>query len=140
MSGLCIATALGAMLAALPVERFTLAWTHSVEKIHWEEDYELRDGRLHLTAARVRGHGAGMEIPEGARRRGDAWEYRPATAPLAVLTLAASPYGGDYELCVEGRCRRLRELAPADGPVTLSECRGSAGRDGAEVGIPGGNQ
>jgi hypothetical protein len=140
VSSLCIATVLGAVLATLPVERFTLAWTHSVEKIRWEEDYELRDRHLHLVAARVRGQGAGMEIPDGAKRRGDAWEYRPSMAPLTALTLAASPYGGEYQLCFDGRCRLMRELAPADGPVTLSECRGSAAGDGAEVGKPGGDQ
>jgi hypothetical protein len=122
MSGLCIASVVGVLIATLPVERFTLAWNHSVEKIRWEEEYEVRPGGLQLVLASVRGNGAGMEIPEGAVRRGDAWEYRSAVAPLAELMLAASPYGGDYELCLDGRCRALRTLVKVDGPLRLAAC------------------
>jgi hypothetical protein len=120
--GLCLVAAVGAVLATIPGDRFTLAWEHSVEKIRWEEDYELREGRIVPVVARVRGSGAGMEIPEGAIRRAGGWEYRVNLPPLERLRLAASPHGGDYELCIEGRCRRLRALVPGDAPVDLVAC------------------
>lgn len=122
MSGICITTLFGAVLATLPVDRFTLAWEHSVEKVRWEEDYERRGDTLVLTAARVHGHGAGMEVPDGATRHGDAWEYRPHLSALASLRLAASPEGGDYDVCISGGCRPLRTLTRNPGPLEFRAC------------------
>jgi len=34
----------------LPGSAFTLAWTHSIEKVRWEEDYEVRLTRSEFTA------------------------------------------------------------------------------------------
>ncbi len=113
MIGLCLAVA-SVLVATLPAERFTLAWTHSVERIHWEEDYVIRADRLELIAARVHGSGAGMEIPQGARYRNGAWEYRPQVAPLARLRLAHSGAAGDYMLCWAQGCKTLSELAGQD--------------------------
>jgi hypothetical protein len=113
MIGLCLSVA-SVLVATLPTERFTLAWTHSVEKIRWEEDYAINAGRLELTAARVHGSGAGMEIPEGARYRDGAWEYRPRTEPLARLRLAHSGAAGDYTLCWAQGCQTLAKLAARD--------------------------
>lgn len=113
MIGLCLAVA-SVLAATVPAERFTLAWTHSVEKIRWEEDYVIRAGRLELIAARVHGSGAGMEIPEGARYRDGAWEYQPRTEALARLRLAHSGAAGDYTLCWAQGCKTLSELAGRD--------------------------
>jgi hypothetical protein len=121
MSALCLAAALA--VATVPTERFTLAWTHSVEKVRWEEDYLVRREGLVLVEARVRGNGAGMEIPEGAQFRGGAWHYRPRLAPLARLRLARSEFAGDYEICRDGRCTPLARLLPAPSDtVELYPC------------------
>ena len=106
MSLLCLAVA-GSVVAALPVERFTLAWVHSVEKLRWEEDYAIVNDRLALTEARIRGSGAGMEPPPDAILRDGIWRYRPAVGALARLELARSKEVPDYELCLEGDCRPL---------------------------------
>jgi hypothetical protein len=121
---LCIAS--GAVAAVLAVESFTLAWTHSVEKIRWEEDWRLSAGRLHLVEARIRGAGAGMEPPEGARLENDVWRYAPHVEPLPRLRLANSAFTADYELCAEGRCRPLAEVAVGaeNEPVELFVCTG----------------
>jgi len=66
MIGLCLGLA-GVVWAQLPVSSFTLAWDHTIEKIRWEEDYRVTEQGLVLEEARVRGNGAGMEIPEDAR-------------------------------------------------------------------------
>jgi hypothetical protein len=113
MIGLCLSVA-SVLVAMLPTERFTLAWTHSVEKIRWEEDYAINARHLELIAARVRGSGAGMEIPEGARYRDGAWEYQPRTEPLARLRLAHSGVAGDYTLCWAQGCQPLSRLAGRD--------------------------
>jgi hypothetical protein len=115
MSMLCLAAA--AFSVALPIQSFTLAWTHSIEKIRWEEDYRIEGGRLVLTEARIRGSGAGMEPPEGAVLENGAWHYRPALPPLPQLRLARSPYTSDYSLCWENRCHPMAEIA---GPVERS--------------------
>lgn len=111
MSGICLYLA-GGLLAATLGDSFTLAWTHSVEKIEWQEDWRLADGRLALTAARVKGSGAGMEPPPGAILADGAWHYTPAVAPLAELRLARSGAVADYRLCRDGHCRTLGELMP----------------------------
>jgi hypothetical protein len=106
---LCLTAA--ALSLALPLQTFTLAWTHSIEKIRWEEDYEVSGSVLRLTEARIRGHGAGMEVPEGAILRDGVWHYKPAIATVESLNLARSPYTADYELCWDGVCRSMREVA-----------------------------
>ena len=112
MSGLCLAAA--AFSVALPIQTFTLMWTHSIEKVRWEEDYRIESGGLVLDEARVRGSGAGMEPPPGAVLKNGTWHYRPALSPLPRLRLARSPYTADYTLCWDGRCRPMADIA---GPV-----------------------
>ena len=63
MIALCLGMA-GSVWATLPLQSFTLAWQHTVEKVLWEEDYRLSERGLLLEEARVRGSGAGMEIPD----------------------------------------------------------------------------
>ncbi len=122
---LCIAA--GALAATLAVESFTLAWTHSIEKIRWEEDWRIENGRLHLVEARIRGSGAGMEPPAGAILENGTWRYMPDIAPLETLRLAHSSFVPPYELCFAGRCRPLAELVGSaeNGTVTLFACPGS---------------
>ena len=62
---LCLASA--GIVKALQVAAFTLAWTHSIEKIEWQEDWRITPQGLELTQARVKGSGAGMEPPPQAR-------------------------------------------------------------------------
>ncbi len=109
---LCLA-AVG-LAVSLPLQSFTLAWTHSIEKIRWEEDYRIVDRHLVLTEARILGTGAGMEPPEGAVLKNGVWHYKPALAPLERVRLARSPYVADYSICWGGACRPMAEIA---GPV-----------------------
>ena len=124
--GVCLALALSAQTLSPvfePVERFTLAWTHSIEKVRWEEDYavERRDGKPVLLAlkARVRGSAAGMEPPEDAVLRGGWYEYQPQTWSPKGLRLTRSAYTADYEWCVNGQCQPMANLLPSDGDITL---------------------
>lgn len=118
MTGLCLGLAALVQLA-LPTDQVTVAWTHSIEKIRWEEDYRIEGDKLQALAARVRGSGAGMEIPDDAQWRQGAWEYRPHLAPLQRLRLTRSTFTADYQLCWEGQCRSLTELLgpAAEGSV-----------------------
>ncbi|MBD3763886.1 MAG: DUF1850 domain-containing protein [Rhodobacterales bacterium] len=61
---LCV-TAAGGVLA-LAVSGFTLDWTHSVERVRWEEDWAVSSTALRPVRGRIRGSGAGMEVPPGA--------------------------------------------------------------------------
>jgi len=112
MTGLCLAAA--GLAVTLPLQAFTLGWTHSIEKIRWEEDYRIVDLRLQLVEARIRGTGAGMEAPTGAILKDGVWHYRPALPPLKRLHLARSGYVADYEMCWDGVCHPMAEIA---GPV-----------------------
>jgi hypothetical protein len=109
----------------VPVQAFTLAWTHSIEKIRWEEDYRVQtdaQGQPVLVAgkARVLGSGAGMDPPPDAVHYDNGWyEYQPHTKPLQILRLTRSPYTADYDWCVKGHCQPLRGVMPTDGDVTL---------------------
>lgn len=110
MTGICLAA--GLIVATLPLHSFTLAWTHSIEKIRWEEDYRIIDRRLVLEEARIRGTGAGMEPPPDAVLENGIWSYSPALTPLEALRLSHSPYAAGYEICSGGRCRPLAEILP----------------------------
>ncbi len=100
---------------------FTLSWTHSVEKVRWEEDWRLTPHGLQIVEARVRGTGAGMEIPEGAVLKDGAWSYRPAVKPQAQVVLAQSGATvGGWRICGENACRDFGQQAGA--VVTLKAC------------------
>jgi len=120
---LCLSA--GALAATLALQGFTLAWTHSIEKTRWEEDWRIADGELHLVAARIRGSGAGMEPPADAVLRNGVWHYRPHVAPQARLRLAHTPYAAAYELCGTDGCRPLADHLPglpATADITLAPC------------------
>ena len=122
----CLAAA-GAV-TVLAAQAFTLAWTHSIEKIRWEEDWRVEGASLRLVEARIRGSGAGMEPPAGSLFAHGVWHYDPHLPPLAELRLTLSPYTAGYTLCEGSECRPLVERLPATarpetGVVTVSVCR-----------------
>lgn len=107
-----ICLAAGAASAVLAAQAFTLAWTHSIEKTRWEEDWRIEDRLLVLDAARIRASGAGMEPPVGAVLKDGVWHYRPALPPQRALRLTYSLYAADYVLCANGHCAPLAERLP----------------------------
>lgn len=117
---LCLAR--GAASLVLATSQFTLAWTHSIEKTRWEEDWRVTPAGLLVVEARISGSAAGMEPPEGAVLRGGVWHYHPTLPPQPSVTLAASGFTADHELCLPGRCRPLHEWIAGDAPVRLSTC------------------
>jgi hypothetical protein len=118
---LCILAA--GKTTVLAASAFTLAWTHSVEKTRWEEDWRVTPAGLALVAARVEGTGAGMEIPDGAVLEDGVWTYRPDLPPQAALLLASSgATAGGWEFCAEGRCLTLG--AEPGAPVEIRGCEG----------------
>ena len=112
----CLATSLATAVVA--ANAFTLAWTHSIERVRWEEAWRVEGEVLVLERVRVRGHGAGMEPAADAVLRDGAWEWHPHTRH-AVLRLTRSAYTADYEWCVDGEpCKPLSALIASDGGVT----------------------
>ncbi|MEN9765959.1 MAG: hypothetical protein RL397_1914 [Pseudomonadota bacterium] len=109
----------------LVASTFTLAWTHSIEKQRWEEDYApaaAEDGSnslwLRPLAARIKGSGAGMEPPDDSRLVNGWFVYRPTTAPLRSLRLTRSFFTDDYSLCIDNRCVSMATILPSDGQTT----------------------
>lgn len=122
MIGVCLATSVAS--AALATHAFTLAWTHSIEKVRWEERWRVEEAALVLEAVRVRGFGAGMEPPAEAVLRDGVWEWRPGSRHT-VLRLTRSGFTADYDWCAgeaeeggEAACVPLSAILSADGGVT----------------------
>lgn len=125
---LCLSA--GAVTIALALQTFTLAWTHSIEKIEWQEDWRVATDVLIIDEARIRGSGSGMEIPADAVLRDGAWHYRPAQNRLPRVTLAHSHATADWRLCTAGACQPLESLLPpeaGENPVTLFPCAAPSG-------------
>ena len=97
-------------MKVLSVTAFTLAWTHSVEKTAWQEDWRITSRGLELTAARVKGSGAGMEPPPDARLVGGWFQWQPKPAPMPEVALANSGAAGEWRLCHAGHCRTLSAI------------------------------
>lgn len=116
------------IVASLPADTFALAWTHSVEKTEWREQWRLEGAGLVLVEASVAGSGAGMQPGEGAVLENGRWHWRPAATPQARLVLANSSYGGGYRLCWQNVCQPLADLLPphAEGPVEIAPCGSKA--------------
>ncbi|MGB6115452.1 MAG: DUF1850 domain-containing protein [Comamonas sp.] len=125
MLGICLAlaaAAAGTPAVFVSAEHFTLAWTHSIEKQRWEEDYAVLPGqppRLQALAARIRGSGAGMEPPDDAVFVDGWYVYHPATWPTTPLRLTRSEFTADFDLCIDGRCRTMARHLPSDHGITL---------------------
>jgi len=122
MNGICLVAGL---LIAQFGDDITLRWTHSIQKIVWEEDYRREDDALRLVEARVRGTGAGMEPPATAVLRDGAWHYTPALPPLPRVVLRHSPYVAPYVVCAAGTCRPVTAWLPGlpeDALIELAPC------------------
>jgi hypothetical protein len=121
---LCLASA--GVMKTLAVAAFTLAWTHSIEKVEWQEDWRVTPLGLELVRARVKGSGAGMEPPPDARLVDGWFQWRPQRAAMPELALGNSGVAGEWRLCSGGLCRTLSEIFghPVGANVTvLRACR-----------------
>lgn len=128
---------------ALAAQQVQLRWTHSIERVRWEETYRLvgpgapaaaapctvpAQPALCLLRARVQGSGAGMEPAPSAVWRDGGLEWGPAPTAVAALRLMHSPYVADYTLCLDGHCQALTQwlgpagAAAADAVVRLRAC------------------
>ena len=116
----------GGKLASLAVAGFTLAWTHTVERIPWEEDWRVEPDRLVLETSRVKGSGAGMD-PAPEARLVDGWYQWHPNETRREIVLRRMEGVGDWRLCTAGEkehdrnCRALGDVVDAD-PVTLRPC------------------
>jgi hypothetical protein len=72
---LCLISA--GVTKTLAIAAFTLVWTHSIEKIDWQEDWRVTPQGLELVQARVKGSGAGMEPPPEARLVDGWFQWQP---------------------------------------------------------------
>jgi hypothetical protein len=121
---LCLASA--GIVKTLSIAAFTLVWTHSIEKIDWQEDWRISAQGLELVQARVKGSGAGMEPPPEARLVNGWFEWKPARAPMREVALGNSGAAGEWRLCLNGGCRTLSEILghPVGAHVTImSACK-----------------
>ena len=115
----------GSMIAPLMADAITLAWTHSVEKIAWEEDWRAGSAGLELVEARVRGSGAGMEPPPEARFSNGVWAWKPSVPPQAQVIMRRSGATADWRVCLAGQCRPMEAyVPPAADPVVMRVCEG----------------
>jgi hypothetical protein len=121
MAGICL-IAVGATVR-LGVMALTLAWTHSVEKVRWEEDYRATPAGLVITEDRLQGTGAGMEPPDNATFDGKWWRYRPAIGPQPQVILRRSGMTvSDWDVCIAGACKPMSAYAGKADPVVMKVC------------------
>ena len=92
---LCLASA--GVVKTLSVAAFTLAWTHSVEKIEWQEDWRVTPQGLRT------GAGAGKRL---RRRHGAAAGSAAGRRLVSMATLASADAGAGV-----GQFRRRRRMA-----------------------------
>ncbi len=106
--GLCLASA--GVVKTLSVTAFMLAWTHSVEKTEWQEDWRVTPQGLQIVEARVKGSGAGMEPPPDARLVDGWFRWTPPLPKLPEVALGNSGMAGEWRLCSNGQCQTLSEI------------------------------
>ena len=118
---LCLTSA--GVVKVLSLAAFTLAWTHSVEKTAWQEDWRVIPQGLELVQARIKGSGAGMEPPPEALLVDGWFQWQPKRAPMPELVLANSGAAGEWRICHDGRCRTLSEIfeRPVGANVTTMD-------------------
>lgn len=120
MSIICLA---GGGVVVKLAAAITLSWTHSVEKVRWEEDWRAHPAGIAIVESRVKGSGAGMEPPDGAILKNKSYSYRPHLAPQKQVVLRRSGATADWNICQYGSCKPMSELLPENAdPVILSAC------------------
>lgn len=114
-----VCLAAGGVIKVLQISAFTLAWTHSVEKMRWSEQWVVTDRGLEIVQARVQGSGAGIDPPKGAELVDGAYQWKPDRPPLKELILANSGAAGEWRICIDA-CRTLADYfdARVAGPTT----------------------
>jgi len=119
---LCLASA--GIVKTLALASFTLAWTHSIEKVEWQEDWRVTPQGLELVQARVKGSGAGMEPPSDARLVDGWFQWEPRIA-VPEVALGNPGAAGEWRLCSDGKCRTLSQifgLPIGSNVTTMSAC------------------
>ncbi len=112
---------IGAIAVALSGDRFTLEWTHSVERTAWREEWGISPEGLRLMKAAIKGSGAGMEPGPQAHLDGDWWVWTPRLPPQPELVLAASgATPSAWRFCDGADCRDLG--AEAGQAIPLRPC------------------
>src|SRR5262249_3674031 len=101
-AGLSLCLASAGAVKVLAVTAFTLAWTHSIEKVEWQEDWRITSAGLELTEARVKGSGAGMEPSPEARLVQGRFRWKPALPAMGEVTLRDSGTAGEWRAGVAG--------------------------------------
>jgi hypothetical protein len=109
-AGLSLCLASAGVVKTLAIAAFTLAWTHSIEKTDWQEDWQVTPQGLELVQARIKGSGAGMEPPPEARLIDGWFTWRSRRAPMPELVLGNSGAAGEWRLCHDGNCRTLSDI------------------------------
>jgi hypothetical protein len=94
----------------LALAAFTLVWTHSIEKVDWQEDWRVTPAGLELVQARVKGSGAGMEPPPEARLVDGWFQWTPQRLPMPEVLLGNSTAAGEWRLCHDGSCQTLSDV------------------------------
>jgi hypothetical protein len=108
--GLSLCLASVGVTKALSIATFTLVWTHSIEKVDWQEDWRVTSNGLELLQARIKGSGAGMEPPPEARLVDGWFQWKPARAAMPEVVLGNSGAAGEWRLCADGHCRTLSDI------------------------------
>lgn len=109
-NGLSLCLISAGVTRTLALAAFTLVWTHSIEKIDWQEDWRVTPHGLELVEARVKGSGAGMEPPPDARLVDGWFQWQPKPVPRPEVVLGNSGLAGEWRLCRDGKCRTLSDI------------------------------
>ena len=125
-SGLSLCLASAGLVKALSIAAFTLVWTHSIEKVDWQEDWRVTPQGLVLTQARVKGSGAGMEPPPEARLVDGWFQWQPKRAAMPEVVLGNSGAADEWRLCHDGDCRKLSEIFGRPVGVNVTTMRACA--------------
>lgn len=103
---------------------FSLSWIHSVEKIPWQEYWQIAPGALVVTEARIKGSGAGMEPPADAALIDGWYVWRPTDPVRTEIVLRNVPNISPWTICFDGgRCSTFEALLGREAdPITLKPC------------------
>ena len=119
LMAVCIATAGGILKIA--ATSFVLSWTHSVEKVPWQEFWNVTSQGLALSEARIKGSGAGMDPPADAVLKDGWYIYHPTIPPRQEIVLAASgKTSGGWTFCSKHKCVELGKTE--ETPIHIKPC------------------
>lgn len=129
----------GTKVGIVAAQMFSIAWTVADTGAHWQRGYQVAPGALVVAELRAKDLPAGEAPLPGYEKDGDWYVWHSSRRAFPVISFGAEPGAKDWQVCADGRCQTLADLAGVapGADVTATPCRVDGAAEGQGAAAPG---